>query len=175
MIGSLSDPAERRAANLKAAGITPEFAAPFFIFQPAGNTLQCPAQRSLAYLGQYKRQGKVYQRYQARREDCAACEWRQKCCPKSAHGRIVSFLETEPAAVTAMRLRLQTDEAKAIYRQRGPVAEFPNAWLKDKIKLRKFHVRGKLKATTETLWACLTYNIQIWIRLRWRQAVAAAA
>jgi hypothetical protein len=28
---------------------------------------------------------------------------------------------------------METDEAKKIYRQRGAVAEFPNAWIKDKI------------------------------------------
>ena len=63
---------------------------------------------------------------------------------------------------------MQTDEAKRIYRQRGGVAEFTNAWLKTKNGLREFRVRGLLKVGMETLWACLTYNIQQWIRLRWR-------
>ena len=71
-------------------------------------------------------------------------------------------------AVTAFIEKMQTDEAKRIYRQRGGVAEFTNAWLKTKNGLREFRVRGLLKVGMETLWACLTYNIQQWIRLRWR-------
>jgi len=58
--------------------------------------------------------------------------------------------------------------AKAIYRQRGAVAEFPNAWIKDKIGLRQFRLRGLVKVGMEALWACLTYNIKQWIRLCWR-------
>ena len=29
---------------------------------------------------------------------------------------------------------------------------------------RQFHLRGLVKARLEALWACLTYNIQQWIR-----------
>ena len=71
-------------------------------------------------------------------------------------------------AVTVFIEKMQTDEAKRIYRQRGGVAEFTNAWLKTKNGLRTFSVRGWHKVGMETLWACLTYNIQQWIRLRWR-------
>jgi transposase len=56
-------------------------------------------------------------------------------------------------------------EAKAIYRQRGAVSEFPNAWIKDKIGLHQFRLRGLVKVGTEALWACLTHNIKQWIRL----------
>jgi hypothetical protein len=48
------------------------------------------------------------------------------------------------------------------------VAELVNAWLKEKLDLRRFHVRGLAKVSTEVLWAVLTYNIQQWVRLRWR-------
>ena len=61
---------------------------------------------------------------------------------------------------------METESAKAIYQQRGPIAEFPNAWIKEKIGLRQFRLRGKTKVGIEALWACLTYNIQQWLRLR---------
>jgi len=51
---------------------------------------------------------------------------------------------------------------------RAPVAEFTNAWLKAKLGLRQFCVRGLKKARCQVLWACLTYNIQQWFRLRWK-------
>jgi hypothetical protein len=76
--------------------------------------------------------------------------------------------EEEAAAVVAFRAKMQTAEAKQIYRQRGAVAEFPNAWIKAKMGLRQFHLRGLQKVKMEAVWACLTYNIQQWIRLRWR-------
>jgi hypothetical protein len=65
--------------------------------------------------------------------------------------------------------RMQTDQAKAIYRQRSEVAEFPHAWIKTKLGIRQFRLRGLVKVGLEAIWACLTYNIQQWIRLSWRQ------
>ena len=59
----------------------------------------------------------------------------------------------------------RTDEAKARYRQRSPVVEFCHAWIKSKLGLRQFHVRGLVKAKAEMLWAALTYNIQLRLRL----------
>ena len=63
---------------------------------------------------------------------------------------------------------MQTEEAKAIYRRRGPVAEFSNLWIKAKLGLRQFRLRGLVKVGIEAVWACLTYNVQLWIRRRWR-------
>ncbi len=89
-------------------------------------------------------------------------------------GRTVSIRITERAEVAAFREKMERPENKAIYRRRGEVAEFPNAWIKDKLGLRKFRVRGLKKAGSELLWACLTYNIMQWIRLKWRQQLAIA-
>lgn len=79
------------------------------------------------------------------------------------------FRAEEAPAIAAFRGKMATEKAKQIYRQRGAVAEFPNAWIKTKIGLRQFRLRGLAKVTMETMWACLTYNIQQWIRLRWRE------
>jgi len=73
----------------------------------------------------------------------------------------------EDPIVQAFRQKMQTAQAKAVYRLRGAVAEFPNAWIKAKLGLRQFHVRGLTKVRAEALWAALTYNVQQWIRLRW--------
>ena len=58
---------------------------------------------------------------------------------------------------------------RALYRQRGPVAEFSNACLKEKRGLRKFLRRGRAKARTELAWACLSCNVAIWIRVVWKK------
>ena len=69
--------------------------------------------------------------------------------------------------------KMRGEAAKAVYRLRGAVAEFPNAWIKAKLGLRQFRVRGRVKVRMEAVWACLTYNVQPWIRLRWRPSVTA--
>jgi hypothetical protein len=54
------------------------------------------------------------------------------------------------------------------------VIEFCHAWIKSKLGLRQFHLRGLAKAQMETLWACLTYNLLQWIRLRKLQVASVA-
>jgi transposase len=175
LFGSLTDPQERSAAAMKAKGIDPAFAPQFFIWDEAANRLRCPEGKPLEYVGQSRKDGNLYRQYRAQAADCAACRSRSKCCPQASKGRMVSRLEQENPVVAEMRHKMKTPEAQKIYRQRGEVAEFPNAWIKDKIGLRKFHVRGLAKAAMEALWACLTYNIQIWIRLCWKPKVALVA
>jgi Transposase DDE domain len=81
---------------------------------------------------------------------------------------------TENVELAAFREKMKTEAAQQIYKKRGPVAEFPNAWIKDKLGIRKFRLRGMAKATTEAMWGALTYNVQQWIRLSWRPKLMAA-
>jgi len=41
-----------------------------------------------------------------------------------------------------------------------------HAWIKERCGLRQFRCRGRLKATMEATWACLTYNLMRWFGLR---------
>jgi len=84
------------------------------------------------------------------------------------HGRAVS-IRVEPEAIERYHRKMATQAAKAIYKQ-CPVAEFPYAWLKDKLKWVRLKCRGLLKAKAEATWACLTYNLQCYIKLRAPQA-----
>jgi len=52
-----------------------------------------------------------------------------------------SSVDQRPPVAEFME-KMQTDEAKEIYKQRGRVTEFPNAWIKEKIGLRQLSVRG---------------------------------
>ncbi len=76
----------------------------------------------------------------------------------------------ESAAVEAFRAKMATEAAQQEYRKRAPVAEFRNLWIKAKLGLRQFHVRGLAKVGAEALWVCLTHNLQHWIRLRQRRS-----
>jgi transposase len=174
LVGSLPDPQERSESAMKAMGIDPAFAPHHFRILEDGKRLQCPGGCSLEPLGQSVKGGDRYRQYRARKEDCQACQYRSRCSPKSREqGRTVSIREQEQADVSAFRKKMETAESKASYGRRGEVAEFPNAWIKEKLGLRKFRVRGLVKAESELLWACLTYNIMQWVRLIWRQAARA--
>ncbi len=168
LIGSLGDGAAQSACQMERRGVDPAFHPEAFLYHRATDTYTCPAGKMLVQSGKEKRIGVIHYKYRAPAADCAVCGWKQKCCPqKTVQGRTI-VREEEAAAVVAFRAKMQTAEAKQIYRQRGAVAEFPNAWIKAKMGLRQFHLRGLLKVKMEAVWACLTYNIQQWIRLRWR-------
>src|ERR1043166_7003556 len=83
---------------------------------------------------------------------------RGRAIPRPEYGR----------PVPAISSKMGTQGARRIYRQRGAVAEFPNAWIKDKFGLKQFRLRGLIKVRLEVLWAAITYNIQQWVRLSWR-------
>jgi transposase len=174
LIGSLGDPGQRVANAMKSSGIGAGFEPGAFVQIEGTKSLQCPAGKPLAYLRQSQKRHTRYAQYQAQAADCAACAMKSQCCPKSeGKGRTVSVVVKEPEAVMAFRQKMGQEKAKAIYKLRGAVAEFPNAWLKDKINLWKFRLRGLAKVTTEALWACFTYNAMVWERLVWRKTFTA--
>ncbi len=150
--------------QLKQKGIDPSFSREAFAYDELTNSYSCPAGKTLSYLGKEQR-GSLRFRYRASAADCQACPFKQQCCPKSTR-RSVMRLEYEQE-VASHREKMQTDEAKQIYKQRGQTAEFPNAWIKDKLGVRRFRLRGLTKVGLEAIWACATYNIQQWIRLCW--------
>ena len=177
-IGSLPDLEKKRAAGAIAAGIDPAFGVTGFKIVGETGILECPAGKALEYRSQSTKRGNKYHVYRAQGSDCRCCEFQKQCCPKNPEkGRGVSVLIQEDPIVASFRKKMESEEAKKIYKKRGPVAEFPNAWIKDKIKLRKYRLRGWEKAGIETMWACLAYNAKQWIRLAWRkeQAVACAS
>ena len=44
------------------------------------------------------------------------------------------------ARLAAFEAKMQTAQAQQIYKERAGVAEFPNAWIKEKMKLRQFRL-----------------------------------
>jgi transposase len=163
--GSLPDPKERSEAAMKSHGIDPQFAPHFFILQPETRTAQCPAGKPMKYLRRHKKRADYYQSYRAHGADCLACAFQKQCCPKNAaKGRMVSFRDQEPEQIVDFRQKMASEAGQRIYKRRGATAEFPFAWIKERMKLRKFRLFGLKKASLEALWATLAYNVMIWIR-----------
>jgi len=173
--GSLSTMEARQAGAMKAAGIDPAFGPLAFTHDAEKRTLQCPGGKFLEYKGQSRKRGESYQQYRGKSVDCEACAFQRRCCPPGKATRLISMRTSENAQVAAFRMKMETPEAKQIYRRRGPTAEFPNCWIKEKLGLRKFRLRGLAKAGTEALWAVVSYDVMQWFRLCWKIQQAAPA
>jgi hypothetical protein len=156
-----------RTPSYHARGVSPAYEASQFVYDPVSDTYQCPQGKSLHYDAVYERDGTRRMRYKTRAVECQTCPAKGLCCPSNREGRSIER-RVYLAPVQAFRDQMQTDAARAISRQRAQVAEFPNLWLKAKLGLRQFRVRGLSNVQLEALWAALTYNIQQWIRLCWK-------
>ncbi len=149
-------------------GIHPDYRPSAFQYDEQRDEMICPEGRRLRAVSTQRRAGGLQIKiYGADRDECRRCPKRQFCTPQNAmpkHGRTVS-LRIEPDALRRYHAKMETASAKAIYKQRAPVAEFPNAWLKDKLKWVRLRCRGAVKVRAEALWACLTYNLQRYFKL----------
>jgi transposase len=173
-IGPCGDEAGKGKSSYEGRGVSAAYHSAQFVYDAQSDSYRCPQGKILSYEGKEQRHTQVSYRYRAERSDCHGCPVKSQCCPGNrVTGRSVHRSE-ELAEVAEFRQRMQTEQAREIYRQRAQVAETPNLWIKAKFGLRQFSVRGLSKVGMEALWACLTYNIRVWIRLRWRHAAAVA-
>jgi hypothetical protein len=174
MIGSLPAANPSSAGQQRQRGVSEKFHLDKFSYDAQQNIYRCPQGASLTAKGREFCPGVVLHKYVAKAEVCAPCQFRAECCPGNQHhGRSVIRAVHSPQ-VREFTEKMETETAKSIYRQRGAVAEFPNAWIKEKLGLRQFRLRGLLKVRLEVLWAALTYNVQQWIRLSWQTKLAPA-
>lgn len=162
--------------NKPGCGIDPRFAPGAFEWDEAANEAVCPMGKRLAQIrvSETEGNGAVYV-YAAAREDCQACKMRKRCTPNNRmakHGRAVS-IRLEDDRVDAFLARMETDEAKAAYRQRALIAEFPNAWIKTKLNWARVRSRGLKRVAAEAIWPALTYNLQRYFAITRAQAQTA--
>jgi transposase len=121
-----------------------------FEYQPATDTYQCPAGKTL-------RRGKQEDnrvRYLARREDCAACPLKNHCT--DAAQRMIKR-HIHQSAVEHMARRATPE----MMRLRKKTAEHPFAFLKYRVFGHpRFLLRGLRGARTEIALGVLTYNLK---------------
>ena len=171
----LIGPEPQRPANhqrYEERGIADGFDAEAFRDDEEADHYGCPDGKILRLTTKERHAGRVKFKYQARPTDCRDCRFRDQCCGKTRSRRITRSEDSE--TVKSLIAKMQSEEAKQIYRKRAGVGEFVNAWITDKIGLRQFRLRGLAKVQTECVWAALTDNIQQWIRLSWRRQWATA-
>jgi transposase len=164
------DEAGKGQSSYDKRGVSAEYHSSRFIYDAQSNSYRCPQGKILSYEGKEQRHLQLSYRYRAKRSDCEGCPMKSQCCPGNrVMGRSVHRSE-ELAEVAEFRQKMQSERAREIYKTRAQVAETPNLWIKAKFGLRQFSVRGLAKVGMEALWACLTYNIRVWMRLCWRKA-----
>lgn len=91
-------------------------------------------------------------------EHCQACARQSACTRTPEKGRSVSRMENEEL-LDALRQRMQTPEAQALYKQRSRTVELNFADLKEHRGLRRFHCRGLARVTAEVGSLVLTHNL----------------
>jgi transposase len=166
LIGPIPETNAGVEASMKKRGVSPEFYPDKFRYDESTNSFTCPAEKMLTFRGTSRREGRLKHQYKAKATDCESCAFHNQCCPKTSARILIRKEDSE--AVKAFRAKMQTEQAKHIYRSRAEIAETPNAWIKATFGLRQFRLRGLRKVGMEAVWACLTYNILQWTRLIWR-------
>lgn len=156
-------PVERDAQGRSAAFISNAFP-----YDSERDCYICPEGKLLSHQAILNRDNGVRTHvYKAPKTSCYSCVSRAQCTSKNPRPnwrRSITRIE-EPAATTAFKAKMQTQEARQIYHQRSQIAEFPHAWIKERCGLRQFRCRGKRKASMEATWACLSYNIVRWFSI----------
>jgi transposase len=157
-------PVERDAQGRSAA-----FLGSAFPYDSERDCFLCPAGQRLHHHALLNRgHGVRTHVYRAPKAACSTCIHRQECAPQKSRPdwrRSITRIE-EPTTTTAFKVKMKTEEARQIYSQRSQIAEFAHAWIKERCGLRQFRCRGRLKASMEATWACLSYNLARWFRLR---------
>jgi transposase len=158
-----------RPMERDAQGRSADFLASAFPYDPKRDCFTCPAGKILTHRSCLNRGNGVRTHvYHAGKTACVKCSLRSQCAPPDARStwrRSITRTE-EPEATTTFKAKMATAEAQQIYRQRSQIAEFPHAWIKERCGLRQFRCRGRLKATMEATWACLSYNLTRWFSLQ---------
>jgi len=133
-----------------------------FRWLPDEQSYQCPEGHRLPFRGKQTQRRAGYtitlHLYTCPAEHCLACP-RQQACTRSPHkGRSVSRMENEEL-LDALRARMETGEAKRLYKLRNRTVELNYADMKEHRGLRRFHGRGPHRARAELSTLVLAHNL----------------
>lgn len=124
---------------------------------------RCPARQPLPLAGEQNRERSLgrtekIQIYRADAATCSACPLKARCCPKSKSGRNLSRSEHEEL-IEAHRRKMDTPEAKAIYKLRRQTVETSFGDSKQHRNFRRVNGRGLLKAKIHAGLTVLAHNL----------------
>ncbi len=126
----------------------------------------CPAGQNVAYSGTHydKQKGKEVRVY--RGESCCSCALSRECTRQKEGVRSLKMFPGEEAR-EAMRAKMKTVGAEAVYKLRQQVVEPVLGDIKENKGFRSFMTRGIRGAQTEWNLICAAVNIQkIWRKMK---------
>jgi hypothetical protein len=140
-----------------------QFPKAMFRWDEAQQNYECPRGNRLEYerSSPHQRSGTewiVLHVYRCEANQCRACPLQARCTPKPDKGRTISRSEHE-AWIEALRQRMQTTEAKDLYRLRRQTVELVNADWKEHRRLRRFNARGRSRVRGQVGVIVLAHNL----------------
>jgi transposase len=165
LIAPWKDEESREAGACKTNGIDSEFAPSQFELQADGQSLVCPAGKTLVEIGQHSKHGVVKSIFAAQEADCCRCPFQSRCCGEKSRSRKVERV-VESEAMQQYLARMNKPSVQKLYKKRAQIAEFPHMWAKAVKKWTRFSVRGLAKAGMEALWVAFAFNFTQWISIR---------
>jgi transposase len=154
-----------KANDLNAPTTSALFDKTHFKWLPELATYRCPASHVLQRVGRqtYARSGgreEIVMRYRMKGQTCPACPLRGQCTTSKKVGRSLRRSEHE-ALILAHQARMETEEAKAIYRLRGQTIELVFADFTEHRGLRRFSGHGLARVRTEVALEVLVHNLLV--------------
>ena len=130
----------------------------------------CPEGKDLSYSHNKHRQRAngatiAFDVYQASPSDCTDCPLQARCTTAPQTGRTVRR-DPYQEEIDRLKTRMQTEEAKLLYKQRGQTIERVFADFKEHRNLRRFRGRGLSRARTQMGLTVLGHNLRTLAQLR---------
>jgi transposase len=134
-----------------------------FTWLPQEQVYVCPQGQQLHYerTSRQKRSGTQaleLRSYRCAPQHCVVCPLQPRCTTCPEKGRTISRSEHEEL-IEALRARMRTEEAKALYRLRRQTVELVNADWKQHRQLRRFSGRGLKRVRCQVALMVLAHNL----------------
>lgn len=139
-----------------------------FRYDPQADCYVCPRGKTLPLAKEHVCEGKVRRRQRIYRgRECGTCPVRAACTRGKAR---TIYRDMREHLKEQMREKLQSEEGRAVYRERMHMVEAPFGHLKHNLGYRHFLLRGIEKVRGEFALMCMAYNLT----RAWRFKLAAA-
>lgn len=158
---------EDRNAHRTPPGVSEAFKADAFTYDPAQDTMRCPAGQTLAR--RKLNNDKTATVYQAHAKTCAACPHKAHCCPTTKDGRSVNRTRYGEVLAT-VAARVTSESGQALLRARWTTAEGAFARLNGHLGMARCRLWNTAGATAEVLWRQLTHNLML-LTGQWRPLI----
>ena len=134
-----------------------------FTWLPEENAYRCPQGHRLTAIGKERRQhtdgrSEMHYRYRCAGALCRTCPLQTTCARNPARGRSLRRSEYEDL-IEAHKARMDTPEAKELYKLRKQTVELNYADFKEHRRLRRFWGRGVNRAQAQVGFAVLAHNL----------------